>query len=227
MGSPTCRLHTGRPWLWPPSSSLPRTTVHRVLLANTPVKRVSHHVLPELAGGSHEAGLHHAYPSRPPERATEHSFTRLAAFPGKRTPSSIAAACTAVWERWGSRGDLQPIRRMDLDPPAQATAGRLAAPMARLNAWTARVALGLSVNPAREPVHAGCLVIAREARGAGELASGSHKEQEITRIRQPGCAVRSHKGSSEARQRVPHGGRLFLELCGCRALCLSGGRDRR
>ena len=63
-------------------------------------------------------------------------------------------------------------------PPAQATAGRLAAPMARLNAWTARVALGLSVNPAREPVHAGCLVIAREAREAGEPASGSHKEQE-------------------------------------------------
>jgi hypothetical protein len=172
MGSPTCRLHTGRPWLWPPSSSLPRTTVHCVSLANTPVKRVSHHVLPELSGGSHEAGLHHAYPSRPPERATEHSFTGLAAFPG------IAAACTAVWQRWGSRGDLQPIRRMDLDPPAQATTGRLAAPMARLNAWTARVALGLSVNPAREPVHAGCLVIAREARGAGELASGSHKEQE-------------------------------------------------
>jgi hypothetical protein len=67
---------------------------------------------------------------------------------------------------------------MDLDPRAQATAGRLAAPMARLDAWTARVALGLSVNTAREPVHAGCLVIAREARGVGELASGSHKEQE-------------------------------------------------
>ena len=35
MGSPTCRLHTGRPWLSPSSSSLARTTVHRVLLANT------------------------------------------------------------------------------------------------------------------------------------------------------------------------------------------------
>lgn len=35
MGSPTCRLHPGRPWLWPSSSSLPRTTVHRVSLANT------------------------------------------------------------------------------------------------------------------------------------------------------------------------------------------------
>jgi hypothetical protein len=50
--------------------------------------------------------------------------------------------------------------------------------MARLSARTARVALGLSVNPAREPVHAGSLVIAREAQGAGELASGSYKEQE-------------------------------------------------
>ncbi len=34
-GSPTCRLHTGRPWLSPSSRSLPRTTVHRVSLANT------------------------------------------------------------------------------------------------------------------------------------------------------------------------------------------------
>jgi len=110
MGSPTCRLHTGRPWLWPPSSSLPRTTVHCVSLANTPVKRVSHHVLPELSGGSHEAGLHHAYPSRPPERATEHSFTGLAAFPGKRTPSSIAAAYGGVATMgiaWRSSADPQ------------------------------------------------------------------------------------------------------------------------
>jgi len=35
MGSPTCRPHTGRPWPGPSSSSLPRTTVHRVSLANT------------------------------------------------------------------------------------------------------------------------------------------------------------------------------------------------
>ena len=35
IGSPTCRLHTGRPWLSPSSRSLPRTTVHRVSLANT------------------------------------------------------------------------------------------------------------------------------------------------------------------------------------------------
>ncbi len=28
MGSPMCRLHTGRPWLGPSSRSLPRTTVH-------------------------------------------------------------------------------------------------------------------------------------------------------------------------------------------------------
>src|SRR5881227_2594370 len=35
MGSPTCRLHTGRPWLAPSSRSLPRTTVHRMSLANT------------------------------------------------------------------------------------------------------------------------------------------------------------------------------------------------
>jgi hypothetical protein len=35
IGSPTCRLHTGKPWLSPSSRSLPRTTVHRVLLANT------------------------------------------------------------------------------------------------------------------------------------------------------------------------------------------------
>src|SRR4051795_12521533 len=35
MGSPTCRLHTGRPWLSPSSRSLPRTTVHRASLANT------------------------------------------------------------------------------------------------------------------------------------------------------------------------------------------------
>jgi len=32
---PTCRLHTGRPWLSPSSRSLPRTTVQRVSLANT------------------------------------------------------------------------------------------------------------------------------------------------------------------------------------------------
>src|SRR5215204_5529544 len=35
MGSPTCRLHTGRPWLSPSSRSLPRTRVQRVSLANT------------------------------------------------------------------------------------------------------------------------------------------------------------------------------------------------
>src|SRR6185369_16847760 len=35
MGSPTCRLHTGRPWLSPSSRSLARTAVHRVSLANT------------------------------------------------------------------------------------------------------------------------------------------------------------------------------------------------
>ncbi len=35
MGSPTCLLHTGNPWLSPSSRSLPRTTVHRVSLANT------------------------------------------------------------------------------------------------------------------------------------------------------------------------------------------------
>src|SRR5438093_5737299 len=35
MGSPTCRLHTGRPWLSPSSRSLPRTTVQRVSLAKT------------------------------------------------------------------------------------------------------------------------------------------------------------------------------------------------
>ena len=35
IGSPTCRLQTGRPWLSPSSRSLPRTTVHRVSLANT------------------------------------------------------------------------------------------------------------------------------------------------------------------------------------------------
>src|SRR5512132_3729532 len=34
-GSPTCWLHTGRPWLSPSSRSLPRTTVQRVSLANT------------------------------------------------------------------------------------------------------------------------------------------------------------------------------------------------
>ena len=33
MGSPTWRLHTGRPWLSPSSRSLPRTTVQRVSLA--------------------------------------------------------------------------------------------------------------------------------------------------------------------------------------------------
>lgn len=38
----------------------------------------------------------------------------------------------------------------------------------------ARVALGLSVNP----VHAGSLVIAREAQGADEPVFDSHKEQE-------------------------------------------------
>src|SRR6266540_3780734 len=35
IGSPTCRLHTGRPWLSPSSRSLPRTTVQRVSLAKT------------------------------------------------------------------------------------------------------------------------------------------------------------------------------------------------
>src|SRR3954468_18226554 len=35
MESPTCRLQTGRPWLSPSSRSLPLTTVHLVLLANT------------------------------------------------------------------------------------------------------------------------------------------------------------------------------------------------
>src|SRR6476646_10757010 len=35
IGSPTWRLHTGSPWLSPSSRSLPRTTVHRVSLANT------------------------------------------------------------------------------------------------------------------------------------------------------------------------------------------------
>ena len=34
MGSPTCLLHTGRPWLSPSSRSLPRTIVQRVSLAN-------------------------------------------------------------------------------------------------------------------------------------------------------------------------------------------------
>ena len=35
MGSPTCRLQTGRPWLSPSSRALPRTTVHRVSLPKT------------------------------------------------------------------------------------------------------------------------------------------------------------------------------------------------
>ena len=35
MGSPTCRLQTGRPWLSPSSRPLPRTTVQRVSVANT------------------------------------------------------------------------------------------------------------------------------------------------------------------------------------------------
>ena len=34
-GAPTCPLHTGRPWLCPSYTLLPRTRVHRVLLANT------------------------------------------------------------------------------------------------------------------------------------------------------------------------------------------------
>jgi hypothetical protein len=33
MGSPTCRLHIGRPWLSSSSRSLPRTTVQRMSLA--------------------------------------------------------------------------------------------------------------------------------------------------------------------------------------------------
>lgn len=76
----------------------------------------------------------------------------------------------------------------------------------------------------RKPVHAGSLVIAREALRAGELASGSHKEQESTRIGQPGWAVRRHKGSSEARQRFPARGRLPFCIGAGAALCLSGGR---
>src|SRR6266508_4264858 len=35
IGSPTCLLQTGRPWLSPSSRSLPRTTVQRVSLAKT------------------------------------------------------------------------------------------------------------------------------------------------------------------------------------------------
>ena len=35
IGSPTCRLQTGKSWLSPSSRSLPLTTVHLVLLANT------------------------------------------------------------------------------------------------------------------------------------------------------------------------------------------------
>ncbi len=129
----------------------------RRLPRSRPSSRISH----SSAGTGHRTFLHPA-----------------SGLPGETYAQFDSSRVHGGVGRWGSRGDLQPIRRMDLDPPAQATAGRLAAPMARLNAWTARVALGLSVNPAREPVHAGCLVMAREARGAGELASGSHKEQE-------------------------------------------------
>jgi len=47
MGSPTCRLHTGRPWLSPSSRPLPRTTDH---------------VPPELARGPNDANLHRSRP---------------------------------------------------------------------------------------------------------------------------------------------------------------------
>jgi len=75
-----------------------------------------------------------------------------------------------MWIAWRSSADPQ-----DGSGPASTGDCRtLAAPMARLNALTARVPLGLSVNP----LHAGSLVIAREAQGAGEPVFDSHKEQE-------------------------------------------------
>jgi hypothetical protein len=142
----------------------------------------------------------------------------------------IADGQHSGWYRWDQ---LHKTEKMHADTPGRDRAGPFLAPgwprgarlqnRGRGHELQVRAPggrLDLPVNPACEPVDAGRLVIAREARGAGELASGSHKEQEITRIRQPGRAVRSHKGSSEARAEDPHTGErlLFLYRCGCRAL---------